>query len=96
MARVVGLDYGLRKMGFAVSDPDEIVATPVSVERYEHPKEALRLVCETCTRLEAEKLVIGLPLNMNGTESALSEAARKFGARLSGRLNFPILFWMNG
>ncbi|MEM9014486.1 MAG: Holliday junction resolvase RuvX [Pseudomonadota bacterium] len=88
-----GLDLGSKTIGVAVSDPARMVATPVqTIRRTKFTKDA-----EHLRGLANERsivgLVIGLPLNMDGTAGPAAQSARAFGRNLPGILDIPIAFW---
>lgn len=78
--RVVGIDLGTRRVGVAVSDPDRILASPYEViQRSGDAARDRRRVAEVVAEVEADLVVVGLPLSMNGSvgkaaASALAEA----------------------
>ena len=78
--KIAGLDVGQARIGIAISDEMEILAS--SVESY-HCKGDIetdaRAVSEKLIELGAQKIVIGLPKNMNGTEGPAAEKCRAFG-----------------
>lgn len=82
--RKIGIDYGEARIGLAVCDPMGIIASPLEtfVRKYE-ADDAKRLK-EIFKRHEADTLVFGLPLNMDGSESDMSERVRGFAELFSG------------
>lgn len=91
--RLLGLDLGEKTIGLALSDPMLSVASPVStIKRSKFTADANALL-----KLAAERgvggLVIGLPLNMDGSEGPRCQSTRQFGANLLKMKDFPILFW---
>lgn len=90
---LIGLDLGTKTIGVATCDPDRRVATVVeTVKRTKFTAEAQRLVALADER-RAVAFVLGLPLNMDGSEGPRAQASRAFArnfARLSGR---PIALW---
>jgi putative holliday junction resolvase len=93
MPRILGVDYGTRRVGFAVSDPGGIIAMPLKVADICGETEALREVVNTCRETQAERLVIGIPVNMDGTHGPSAEAVLAFIERLKEDLRIPILTW---
>jgi len=91
--RLLGLDLGEKTIGLALSDPGLSVASPVSTIRRTKftldAKELLRLVAER----QVGGLVIGLPLNMDGSEGPRCQSVRQFAANLTKLQDLPILFW---
>ncbi len=84
--RVLALDYGSARIGCAVSDPSGTLVRPVAVIEPAEVSEVARLAGE----LGAERVVVGLPLNMNGTEGAQAAITREFCERLRGELPVPV------
>ena len=91
--RLLGLDIGEKTVGLALSDPGLTVASPVATIRRTKftadAKELLKLVAER----GVGGLVIGLPLNMDGTEGPRCQSVRQFAANLLKLQVIPILFW---
>lgn len=81
--RVVGLDHGTRRIGVAIGDTETGMAFARSAIRRRNLDHDLALIGELCTVEEASLVVIGLPLNMDGTEGEQAAKARAFGEGLS-------------
>jgi putative Holliday junction resolvase len=91
--RLLGFDVGEKTIGLAVSDPGLAVASPLlTLRRGKFTADAERLA-----RLIAERrvggLVIGLPVNMDGSEGPRCQSVRQFAANLLARLDLPLAFW---
>jgi putative Holliday junction resolvase len=91
--RLLGLDIGEKTIGLALSDPALSVASPVStIKRTKFTADANALL-----KLMAERgvggLVIGLPLNMDGSEGPRCQSVRQFAANLLKMKDLPIMFW---
>jgi len=79
--RVVGIDLGSRRIGVAVSDPTGLIASPYEVvERSPRSYDEIRRIVE---EVEAERVVVGLPLSLSGGEGPAAVAAREEAAALS-------------
>ena len=90
---LAGLDLGEKTIGVAVSDLRRSVATPVeTVKRVKFTQDAARLLQIAQARGLAG-LVLGLPLNMDGTEGPRCQSTRAFARNLSGLTDLPIGFW---
>jgi putative Holliday junction resolvase len=91
--RLVGLDLGAKTIGIAVSDTRLTVATPrTTLKRGKFSADAA--VLETLIAEDgAGGIVIGLPLNMDGTAGAAAQSARAFARNLAARVSVPILLW---
>lgn len=91
--RLLGLDLGTKTIGVAVSDVERRLASPVTTirrTRFTHDANALLIQAQT---LEAAALVIGLPLNMDGTEGPRVQATRAFIRSMSGLTRLPFVLW---
>ncbi len=91
--RLLGLDVGEKTIGLAICDSEFKVAAPVdTIRRTKFAADATRLA-----RLIAEReiggLVIGLPINMDGSEGPRCQSVRQFAANLLQRIELPIAFW---
>jgi putative holliday junction resolvase len=84
--RVLALDYGSARCGCAVSDPTGTIVTPLEhVERPGTRRGMLALV-ELVREREAERVVVGLPLSLAGSDTAQTRETREFAERLARRL----------
>jgi putative Holliday junction resolvase len=90
--RVLAIDYGHRRIGLAISDESGRLATPLEVLEVGNPGEAVRLVAEAVRRQEPGQLLVGVPLNMDGTFGPAAAEAVKWGKQLSGTVGVPIVF----
>jgi putative pre-16S rRNA nuclease len=91
--RLLGLDLGERTIGLALSDPGCTVASPIdTIQRGKFTRDAEALI-----RIIAERgaggLVIGLPVNMDGSEGPRCQSTRQFAANLLTKIDIPIAFW---
>jgi putative Holliday junction resolvase len=93
MGRWLGVDYGEKRVGLAVSDESGILATPWRIAEVLSPKQAARAVREACAEIEAVGIVVGLPLNMNGTIGFKAEEVNVFCERLRRSVNVPVEIW---
>ena len=91
--RLLGLDLGTKTIGIAVSDVERRLASPVmTIERTKFKQDAIALMNQA-TRLQAVALVIGLPLNMDGTEGPRVQATRAFIRNMAPLTALPFIFW---
>ena len=79
MGRIIALDVGDVRIGVAVSDPTGTIAQPLEVYRRVGYGPDSRYVQELCRRYETDQVLLGLPLNMDGTRGPRSEKAMAFG-----------------
>ncbi len=93
--RILGLDYGARTVGAAICDPMGWTAQPLeTVFRKDENKmrRTLARIEEICREYEVEKIVIGLPLNMDDSEGERAHLARAFGEKVAARTRLPVVF----
>ncbi len=84
---VMAFDFGLRKIGIAVGQPITATATPITVITATDGIPDWRVIEQLIDEWQPVLLVVGLPLNMDGSESTMSQLARKFARKLNGRFN---------
>ena len=78
MQRILALDFGEKRIGIAVSDPLNIIAQSVGTIESKGIKNDLKKVGELVKEYEAGKIIVGLPLNMDGTEGKSANRAMDF------------------
>ncbi|MDD1516718.1 Holliday junction resolvase RuvX [Bradyrhizobium sp. WBAH42] len=90
---LVGLDLGTKTIGVAVSDPDRRLATGVeTIQRKQFKQDAARLLAIAAER-KAVGFVLGLPINMDGSEGPRAQSTRAFARNLAGLTALPIGLW---
>ncbi|MBO0753644.1 MAG: Holliday junction resolvase RuvX, partial [Bradyrhizobiaceae bacterium] len=90
---LIGLDLGTKTIGVATSDPDRRLATGVeTVARTRLSGDARRLM-ELAAERKAVAFVLGLPLNMDGSEGPRAQSTRAFARNLSRLTDLPIALW---
>ena len=90
---LLGLDLGEKTIGVAVSDISLTIASPLKlIRKSKFTLEAERLFKLMASR-EADGMVIGLPINMDGTEGPRCQSCRAFARNLLRLKDFPIAFW---
>ncbi len=82
MTRIIGLDHGARRIGVAVGDTETGMAFARSALQRRNEQRDLVVIGDLCAAEGAEIVVVGLPLNMDGTEGEQAAAARSFGEQL--------------
>ena len=89
--RYLAIDHGQKRTGLAISDSSETLVSPHSVIQTVNEEELLRRILEVVATEEIEAIVVGLPINMDGTESNRSEKVRKFVSELQQKTHQPVL-----
>ena len=94
--RILGLDYGSKTVGVAVSDPLGLTAQSVeTIWRKQENKlrQTLARIEELAAEYQAEKIVLGLPKNMNNTIGERAEKTLEFREMLERRTGLPVVMW---
>ncbi len=90
---LIGLDLGTKTIGVAASDPDRRLATAVeTVARKQFTADAQRLIALAAER-KATGFVLGLPINMDGSEGPRAQSTRAFARNFEKLTELPIAFW---
>jgi putative Holliday junction resolvase len=90
---LIGLDLGTKTIGVATCDPDRRVAAPVeTIARTKFSADAKRIL-ELATERRAGGIVLGLPINMDGSEGPRAQSTRAFARNLSQLTDMPIALW---
>ncbi len=91
--RVLGIDFGERRIGLALSDPTGTLASPLpTVKRRPGKRPPLATLAGIVESHEVEALVFGLPLTLSGEDSEWTRTVRRVGAALSDRTGLPVHF----
>ena len=90
--RTLGLDVGERRIGIAVSDPEGRLAVPMGTHERRGGDDAAALI-DLAQREEAGRIVVGLPLSLDGSQSTQTEAASAFAERLRERGDVDVVLW---
>ena len=90
MQRILALDFGEKRIGVAVSDPLNIIAQSVGTIERKGIKNDLKKVGELVKEYEARKIIVGLPLNMDGTEGKSANRAMDFVKELKKEIQVEV------
>lgn len=92
-ARLLGLDIGTKTIGLALSDETRAFANPLdTIRRTKFTPDATEIL-NHCAERNVGALILGLPLNMNGTEGPRAQSTRAFARNLAALTDLPIVFW---
>ena len=89
--RILGLDYGSRRIGVAVSDEFGMTAQGVATLDRKNRTADLEAIAALVQRLDIQQVVIGYPLRLDGTEGIQCEKVNRFCRRLEARLGLPVI-----
>lgn len=94
--RIMGLDFGSKTVGVAVSDPLYVTASGLEIIRREQENKLRRTLArieELVKEYEVEKIVLGFPKNMNNSEGERCEKTLEFKSMLERRTGLPVELW---
>lgn len=92
--RCLGLDLGSKRIGVALCDPEERVATPLTVvERSKSRSHDHANIARLVEEYEVEAVVVGLPLNMSGKVTAAAQSAKEETEQLRAALGIPVYLY---
>ena len=87
--RLIGIDFGLSKVGLSISDPLKIISIPLKVIKYKKRKELLSKLQEIALENDVKSFVVGYPLNMNNKKNEMTKLVDDFFVELKN-LNFNV------
>lgn len=91
--RLLGLDVGTKTIGLALSDVSHTIASPLETIRRTKFTADVNELTKIAEEHAIAGLVIGLPINMDGSEGPRAQATRAFARNLAGKSDLPIIFW---
>jgi putative holliday junction resolvase len=92
MARAMGLDVGDSRIGVALSDPLGVLATPLTIITRGDIEDDVAAILKIARQHSVESIVVGLPLNMDGSRGAQAEKVHNFADELARRIELPVRF----
>ena len=90
MGRVLCIDYGKSRIGLALSDPLQIIASPLKTINSRNVEEAILLIKEEVSKNEVEIIAIGVPIALSGDSTAQTEEVNGFIDQLKNEISIPI------
>lgn len=93
--RILAIDYGLRRVGLALSDPLRLTAQPLATITRDSDDDAplVAQIAGLCREHEVVRIVVGLPLNMDGSEGPMAARVRDFAAALREAVDVDVVLW---
>ena len=94
--RILGLDYGARTVGVAVSDPLGLTAQPVETiwrQKENHLRQTLARIEELTREYQADRIVLGFPKHLNNTVGERASKSLEFKEMLERRTGLPVVMW---
>ena len=90
MPRILGIDHGTRRIGLALSDEQGIIATPLGTVHGTEATAAAAEIGKICAEKRVSLIVVGLPLNMDGSAGPSAAAANEFAKALRDKIGLPV------
>ena len=90
--KIMGIDYGKRRIGLSICDEMEVLATPIGAINEGNFKVQLVKVAEKVSEYTAKKIVLGLPKNMDGSLGFSAELVNEFGEKLQNITGIPVIY----
>ena len=91
--KIMAIDYGDARTGFAISDRSEFLASPIGTVPERNAERLADKAAQTAAEYGAGEIIVGLPINMNGTEGPRAEKCRAFAELLKERTDLPVRMW---
>jgi len=88
--RILGLDIGDKRIGVALSDPAGILASPLTIINRQGDKADIEAILEIISQNQVAKIVVGLPLSMNGRVGKQAEQVKEFTRELCRHTDIPV------
>lgn len=86
----LGIDFGEKRIGLAISDPDGRVAVPLTTLERRNDRSALRQIAEIAREERVGRFVLGEPVDLEGRRGEMAARARRFGERLGELTGLPV------
>jgi putative Holliday junction resolvase len=91
--RLLGVDYGVKRVGLAVSDPDRLIASPLATYARIDTNRDAAYFRKLVAAEKITEIIVGLPVHTDGREGMKAEEARDYGCWLSKTTDLPTRFW---
>ncbi len=91
--KILAVDYGDARTGLAACDPGEMLASPVGTVEHWDPQKVAEEAAKAAKEVRAERIVVGHPLNMDGTAGPRAQLCREFAALLRETSGLPVVLW---
>ncbi len=92
MGRLAGIDYGKRRIGIAITDENQVMVLPLKVITIRSMQDGVQQIAKLLSEYSLDSIVIGLPLNMDGSEGPRVAEVKRFTSILAPLFDIPIHF----
>jgi len=93
VGRILGLDYGRRRVGLSISDPLKLTAQPLDTWEGLSRKVLIEKLLTLVEHMDIERIVIGFPLTMKGDKGTMARTVEKFADELSNKNQVSVILW---
>jgi putative Holliday junction resolvase len=91
--RILAVDWGERRVGVALSDPSGTLASPLPTIYTSSESETVRAIVGIVEEEEVTEVIVGLPLNMDGSRGPAAKSAEKLARKLEQQIEVPVRLW---
>lgn len=91
--RIMGIDYGEKRIGIACSDALRITAQGIETYTRKTEPEDIDYLLGLADTMDVEKIIFGMPRNMNGTYGPAADKVKAFAGMLSRKTDIPVVYW---
>ena len=92
-SRLLGIDPGKKRVGLAISDEDKLVSTPLKTIVKKNNSDFLKEIKEIIEENNIKGIVVGNPINMDGSKGPSAQSANDFAKYLSNNISIPVTMW---
>ena len=92
-SRLLGIDPGKKRIGLAISDEDKLVSTPLKTILKKKNFDLIKEIKEIIEENNIKGIVVGNPLNMDGSKGSSSQSSNDFARNLSNNISIPVTMW---
>ena len=92
-SRLLGIDPGKNRLGLAISDEDKLVSTPLKTIHKKNNSNFIQEIKEIIDENNIEGIIVGNPINMDGSKGASAQSAFDFTKYLSNNVSIPVSMW---
>ena len=92
-SRLLGIDPGKKRVGLAISDEDKLVSTPLKTIIKKNNSDLVKEIREIIEENNIKGIVVGNPINMDGSKGPSAQSANDFAKYLSNNISIPVTMW---
>ncbi len=92
-SRLLGIDPGKKRIGLAISDEDKLVSTPLKTILKKKFFDLIKEIKEIIEENNIKGIIVGNPLNMDGSKGSSSQSSNDFARNLSNNISIPVTMW---